>query len=122
MPAALRRALLASELDTARDTRPGCAASASMKKFTVEPVPTPMVAPAATSSSAACAARLRARYRARYAPGMCGERVDEEVHGGAGAHADGGARGDQFQCGERCSPPSSIPRAIRARDVRRARR
>ena len=56
MPAACSRALLASELETApRAPRPGCRARASMNRLTVEPVPTPMVAPSSTSASAACA-------------------------------------------------------------------
>ena len=56
-PAARSRALVASELDIARRTLPGCAARASMKRFTVLPVPTPIVTSRRASSSAASAVR-----------------------------------------------------------------
>ena len=53
MPCARSRSLLFSELDTAPAMRPDIVANASMKWFTVEPVPTPTTAPAGTCSSAA---------------------------------------------------------------------
>src|SRR5258708_12655964 len=51
-----RRLALASELATVVLMRARYAPSASMKKLTVEPVPTPMVASSSTYLSAACAA------------------------------------------------------------------
>ena len=48
MPAARRRALLWSELDTAARIRTGMRARASMKQLTVVPVPTPMMASGGT--------------------------------------------------------------------------
>ena len=56
MPAALRRTVEASEEETAPRMRSRREASASMKKLTVEPVPTPMTASSAMNLSAACAA------------------------------------------------------------------
>src|SRR5438270_13354548 len=50
------RFALASELATVVLMRPFIDASASMKKFTVDPVPTPMVASSSTYFSAASAA------------------------------------------------------------------
>jgi hypothetical protein len=44
MPCARSRSVLATELDTAPAMRPCIVASASMKWFTVEPVPTPTTA------------------------------------------------------------------------------
>ena len=48
MPSFRRRWVLASLLETAPATRSRSAASASMKKLTVEPVPTPMTEPSCT--------------------------------------------------------------------------
>ena len=48
MPCARSRAVLACELDTAAPMRCGIAASASMKQFTVEPLPTPITLPGTT--------------------------------------------------------------------------
>ena len=48
MPSLSRRWVLASLLETAPAIRWRSAASASMKKFTVEPVPTPMTEPSCT--------------------------------------------------------------------------
>ena len=56
MPAAFMRWALASELETAPSIRFFMRASSSMKKFTVEPVPTPTMAPSGTSAAAAFAA------------------------------------------------------------------
>src|SRR5438046_1370015 len=56
MRASRSRLALASELATAPLMRPRIAASASMKKFTVEPVPTPTIMSSLTYSSAASAA------------------------------------------------------------------
>ena len=57
MPWAARRRELASELETAPAIRARLPASASMKKLTVEPVPTPMTVPGWMNWSAAAAAR-----------------------------------------------------------------
>src|SRR5206468_1026413 len=57
MPWPRRRALLCSELDTAPRMRSGMRASASMKQFTVEPVPTPITLPGCTWPVAACPTR-----------------------------------------------------------------
>ena len=57
MPAASRRAVDALELETAARIRSERAASAAMKKFTVEPVPTPTTVPSETCEIAASAAR-----------------------------------------------------------------
>src|SRR5215469_14399972 len=57
MPAATRRALVASELATALSPRE-LPASASIRQLTVEPVPIPIVALRGSQSSAAVAARL----------------------------------------------------------------
>ena len=48
MPAARSAAAEASELATATPTSPGCAASSSMKRAAVLPVPTPIVEPGVT--------------------------------------------------------------------------
>src|SRR3954468_24823624 len=56
MPAASSRCVDSLELDTAPVIAMPLAASASMNKFTVEPVPTPSTLPASTNSSAARAA------------------------------------------------------------------
>src|SRR5262245_14583648 len=53
MPCARSRSLLFSELDTAPAIDVRCDANASMKWFTVEPVPTPTTVPGTTYSSAA---------------------------------------------------------------------
>ncbi len=55
MPAARSAAADASELATAAPTSPGCAASSSMKRAAVLPVPTPMVEPGVTYEMAAAA-------------------------------------------------------------------
>ena len=57
MPWAASRRVEASELETAPAMRSGLAASASMKKFTVDPVPTPITVPPRTCSIAASVAR-----------------------------------------------------------------
>ena len=57
MPCDSRRRVLATELDTAPAICPRREARASMKKLTVDPVPTPTMPPAPTSSRAASAAR-----------------------------------------------------------------
>src|SRR5687768_17327170 len=56
MPAALRRSVEPLELETAPAMRSLLAASSSMRKFTVDPVPTPSTSPGTTNSSAARAA------------------------------------------------------------------
>src|SRR5438046_10060940 len=56
MPAVFKRAVLASDEDTAPGMSRLRAASRSMKKFTVEPVPTPSVSPGTTYFRAASAA------------------------------------------------------------------
>ena len=61
MPWARSRAVLASELETAPAMRFLSGASASMKKLTVEPVPTPITSPSRTNSIAASAARCFCR-------------------------------------------------------------
>src|SRR3982751_1065499 len=52
MPWPLSSFVLCSELDTAPSMRDFMRASASMKKATVEPVPTPTMAPSCTYSAA----------------------------------------------------------------------
>src|SRR5262245_11181477 len=56
MPAAFRRSVEPLELETAPLMAMRCAASSSMRKFTVDPVPTPSTLPGVTNSSAARAA------------------------------------------------------------------
>src|SRR3954471_1010697 len=55
MPSAFSRSLETLELDTAAFTWCFTALSASMKKFTVEPVPTPSTVPGTRCLSASCA-------------------------------------------------------------------
>ncbi len=56
MPCWRNKALVDEDVDTAPLMSLPLAASASIKYFTVEPVPTPMYSPCGTSSSALCAA------------------------------------------------------------------
>src|SRR5438105_122941 len=86
MPCLVRRSELLSELDTAPATRTGIFASASMKWFTVEPVPTPTMLPGWTYviaawptralSSSWVIARLCARHLADVARGRPNEPTD----------------------------------------------
>ena len=55
MPASRSRFALASELDTVPEIRDRRAASATMKWFTVEPVPTPTIMSSSTKARAASA-------------------------------------------------------------------
>ncbi len=55
MPREVSRAVLAALLETAPATPPSSRASASMKRLTVDPEPTPITAPRGTYASAASA-------------------------------------------------------------------
>src|SRR5689334_18888379 len=78
MPRLLSRSVLALELDTAASKRPLIFANSAMKKFTVEPVPTPMTASSGTYSRAA---RAAACFIASKSAKLCSHRKRKQDNG-----------------------------------------
>src|ERR1700694_3757195 len=134
MRASLKRFALASELATAPLMRALIVASASMKKFTVEPVPTPTIMSSFTYCSAASAAAFfcafasileayRSGPRAHGAILLClrvakGAALDEERRlPGKDPHREGLRRGDRepARAGERHLAAHGQPYPAQAR-------